>query len=58
MKCSVCGSTISKGRGKMYVRNDGKIFYFCDSKCQKNWRMGRSSKKMKWVSKPRKTKAS
>ncbi len=54
MKCSVCRTTIPKGSGKMFVKSDGKIFYFCSSKCQKNWKMGRSEKRMRWAGKPKK----
>lgn len=35
-KCTFCGINIEKGTGKMYVKTDGKIFYFCSRKCQKN----------------------
>ncbi|RLJ09922.1 MAG: 50S ribosomal protein L24 [Candidatus Aenigmatarchaeota archaeon] len=49
VKCSFCGGTLPEGRGKMFVRNDGKIFYFCNSKCQKNWKLGRQGKKVKWT---------
>ncbi|UCC91583.1 MAG: 50S ribosomal protein L24e [Candidatus Aenigmatarchaeota archaeon] len=54
MKCSMCKSNIPKGSGKMFVRNDGKIFYFCSSKCQKNWKLGRVAKKLKWASSEKK----
>ncbi len=56
MKCSICKDTIHKGLGKMFVGNDGKIFYFCSSKCQKNWKLGRSPKKLRWISRERKEK--
>ncbi|MCK4335682.1 MAG: 50S ribosomal protein L24e [Candidatus Aenigmarchaeota archaeon] len=56
MKCSVCKSNVLKGSGKMFVRNDGRIFYFCSSKCQKNWNMGREGKKLKWVVSEKKVK--
>ncbi len=56
MKCSICKSNIPKGSGKMFVRNDGRLFYFCSSKCQKNWRMGRGERKLKWFSSEKKTK--
>jgi len=56
MKCSICNSNIAKGTGKMFVRNDGRIFHFCSSKCQKNWKMGRTGKKLKWVTKEKKIK--
>jgi large subunit ribosomal protein L24e len=48
MKCSFCGSALNPGSGKMFVKNDGTIFYYCSSKCEKNMRMGRDPKKRKW----------
>ena len=56
MKCSICKSNLLKGSGKMFVRNDGRIFYFCSSKCQRNWKMGREGKKLKWVVSEKKAK--
>ena len=35
-KCSFCGNVIEKGTGKMFVKKDGKVLYFCSSKCEKN----------------------
>lgn len=35
----------------MFVKNDGRIFQFCSSKCQKNFRLKRDGKKMKWTKK-------
>ncbi len=35
----------------MFVKTDGTIFYFCSSKCQKNWNLKRDPKKVKWISK-------
>jgi len=49
MKCSFCGGNVLKGRGKMLVRNDGRILRFCGSKCQRNHRLGRDAKKTKWT---------
>ena len=54
MKCSICKSNLPKGTGKMFVRNDGRIFYFCDSKCQRNFKLGRTEKKLRWVKKQKK----
>lgn len=49
-KCSFCGNTLEKGTGKMFVEKDGKIFYFCSSKCYKNMRkLGRKARKLKWT---------
>jgi len=36
MKCTFCQKKIEPGTGKMYVKSDGKIFYFCRMKCEKN----------------------
>ena len=36
VKCTFCGDLIERGTGKMYVKTDGKIFYFCSNKCEKN----------------------
>jgi ribosomal protein L24E len=33
----------------MFVRNDGKVFYFCNSKCQNNWRLHREGKSTRWT---------
>jgi large subunit ribosomal protein L24e len=49
MKCSMCKTSMLRGTGKMYVRNDGRLLYFCSSKCQKNWKMGRGEKGLKWA---------
>ncbi|MFH1978564.1 MAG: 50S ribosomal protein L24e [Candidatus Aenigmatarchaeota archaeon] len=51
MKCSFCGEAIKEGTGKMFVRTDARVFHFCGSKCQKNQRMGRVGKNLKWTSK-------
>ena len=57
MKCSFCGENIEAGTGKMFVRNDGKVFYFCSSKCEKNMlKLGREPKRVKWVTKKKKAK--
>ncbi|NOX71176.1 MAG: 50S ribosomal protein L24e [Candidatus Micrarchaeota archaeon] len=51
MKCSFCKKEIPKGTGKMFVKADGTLFYFCSSKCQNNWKLKRDSKKVNWVRK-------
>ena len=35
-KCTFCGNILERGTGKMYVKADSKILYFCSSKCEKN----------------------
>jgi large subunit ribosomal protein L24e len=49
-KCSFCGISIPKGTGKMYVKKDGKIFYFCSNKCEKNMlQLGRKPRNVAWT---------
>ena len=55
MKCSFCKKEIEKGTGKIFVKNDGKIFYFCSNKCDKNMlKLKRKPSKQKWVIKKKK----
>ena len=49
LKCSFCGNVIPQGQGLMYVKNDGRILYFCSSKCDRNTEMGRVPKRKKWT---------
>lgn len=50
VKCSFCSSEIPQGTGKMYVKKDGTLFYFCSRKCDKNLlKLGRSRTKTKWT---------
>ena len=45
-KCTFCGNNIEKGTGKIYVKKDAKILYFCSSKCEKNHiKLGRKGQK-------------
>lgn len=52
--CSFCGDKIEPGTGKMYVRKDGTIFYFCSSKCQNNYCLGRVPRRVEWTEAGRK----
>ncbi|MBW3002334.1 50S ribosomal protein L24e [Candidatus Woesearchaeota archaeon] len=55
MKCSFCKKEIEKGTGKIFVKNDGKIFYFCSNKCDKNMlKLKRKPAKTKWATKKKK----
>ncbi len=48
--CSFCGREIEIGTGKMFVKRDGKIFYFCSRKCEKNMlELKRNPRKLKWT---------
>ena len=49
-KCSFCREEIGKGKGTMFVKNDGKILWFCSNKCEKNMlNLGRIPRKTKWT---------
>jgi nucleoside-diphosphate kinase len=39
--CSFCGKQLEPGTGKMFVKKDGTIFFFCSTKCQNNHKLGR-----------------
>ncbi|MEM3374416.1 MAG: 50S ribosomal protein L24e [Candidatus Woesearchaeota archaeon] len=50
VKCSFCGNTIKKGTGKMYIKTDARVFYFCSTKCEKNMlKLERKSRNLKWT---------
>lgn len=50
MKCSFCKNEMEPGTGMMFVKNDGSIFYFCTSKCEKNqFKLGHVPREMKWT---------
>ena len=49
-KCSFCDKPIEKGTGKIFVRKDGKILNFHNSKCEKNMlKLKRKARKLKWT---------
>ncbi|MBU0461800.1 MAG: 50S ribosomal protein L24e [Nanoarchaeota archaeon] len=57
MNCSFCSKTISPGTGKMYVKTDGKIFYFCSMKCEKNMLLlKRKPRQTRWTGEAQKAK--
>lgn len=48
--CSFCGEDIEPGTGKMYIKKDGTIFYFCTNKCQKNLiKLKRIPRRTRWT---------
>jgi len=54
-KCSFCGEELAQGTGKMLIKKDGATLFFCSSRCEKNMvQLGRSPRKVKWVSKKKK----
>ncbi|MEM3127199.1 MAG: 50S ribosomal protein L24e [Candidatus Woesearchaeota archaeon] len=53
--CSFCGSTLTPGTGKLLVKNDGKLMYFCSSKCENNSQnLNRNPRKIRWTTASRK----
>lgn len=49
--CNFCGEGIEPGTGKMFIKKDGTIFYFCSSKCEKNsLKLKRIPREIKWTS--------
>ena len=57
-KCSYCDVVMPKGTGVTFVKNDGKIFYLCSSKCDRNlFKLGRKPAKWKWTGKYQKGKS-
>lgn len=48
-KCTFCGADIEPGTGKMSVRKDGSILYFCSTKCENNNKLGRVPRLVKWT---------
>ncbi len=47
--CTFCGSQLEPGTGKMYVKKDGSVMYFCSSKCQNNQKLGRVPRRVEWT---------
>jgi large subunit ribosomal protein L24e len=49
-RCSFCNAPLEPGTGKMFVKRDGTVFYFCSSKCERNMlKLRRKSRKLKWA---------
>ncbi len=48
--CTFCGNDIEPGTGKMYVRKDGTVHFFCSHKCQANQLdLGRIGRRVRWT---------
>lgn len=54
VKCTFCGKEIDKGTGKMFVKVDSTIYYFCSSKCEKNMlKLKRIPRNIPWTAESR-----
>ena len=40
---------LEPGTGKMFIRKDGTIYYFCSTKCQNNHKLGRVPRRVEWT---------
>jgi len=57
-RCSFCRKEIDPGTGKLYVKNDGKVFPLCSNKCEKNlFKLGRKPRLTRWSGASREEKA-
>lgn len=51
--CDYTGEEIEPGTGIMYVRNDGTVLHFVDSKAEKNYKLGREPRDLEWTAEGR-----
>ena len=50
--CSYCGRSIEPGTGIMFVTKRGDVYWFCSSKCYKNFlKLRRNPNKLAWIKK-------
>jgi large subunit ribosomal protein L24e len=55
--CSFCGYNIPIGTGKMYVKKDARILYFCSRRCEKNMlKLGRNPRTTTFTAEAKKAK--
>jgi large subunit ribosomal protein L24e len=48
--CSFCGTEIEPGTGKMYIKKDATVYFFCTNKCQKNMiNLKRVPRRVRWT---------
>ncbi|ELY64487.1 50S ribosomal protein L24e [Natrinema versiforme] len=56
--CDYTGEEIEPGTGIMYVKNDGSVLHFVDSKAEKNYKLGREPRDLEWTEDGRRGKGS
>ena len=55
--CTFCGHGVPAGTGKMYVKKDATILWFCSRRCEKNLlKLGRNPRTTKFTMAAKKTK--
>ena len=48
--CSFCQKKVPAGTGLMLAKTNGKLLYFCASKCEKNMlKLKRKARKTRWT---------
>lgn len=48
--CTFCDIKIPQGTEKIFVRNDGRLYFFCSSKCEKNLiKLNRIPREVRWT---------
>jgi large subunit ribosomal protein L24e len=47
--CDYTGEEIEPGTGTMFVKTDGTVLWFKDSKARKNYMLGRESRDLEWI---------
>ncbi len=53
-KCSFSGKDIPPGTGIMFVKKDGKVLWFLNSKCEKNFlKLKRKPRNVRWTAEAR-----
>ncbi|SEV84038.1 50S ribosomal protein L24e [Natrinema salifodinae] len=54
--CDYTGEEIEPGTGIMYVKNDGTVLHFVNSKAEKNYKLGREPRDLEWTEEGRRGK--
>ena len=50
--CSFCNGDIEPGTGKMFVKDNATVLFFCSNKCEKNMlNLKRNPRRVGWIAK-------